>query len=123
QGIVAGACRHIEYQLVALGSHLGHQTLQTCSLCMHCTGRIRTRVGPKKFLYLRFFICRHATLCLDHRGSTLASFRALSPTIKPGVTAGNTRLTTHLNAPTRACSTPETPRKPRADRRAQPETV
>src|SRR4030095_5621444 len=103
-----------------LGSHAGHEALQTCPLRMYGTGRVRSGVGPIQLLHLRFFISR----ChVSPPALTIAALRSLYTTLfalKPGAAARNTPVTAHLNVPTRAYSTPGTPRRPRADRHTQP---
>src|SRR5262245_25337119 len=120
QRIMAGSRGHIEHQLMAFGSHLGHEALQTCPLCMYGTGRVRSCVCPIQLLHLRFFIyCCH----VHPPALSIAALRSLHitlSTLKPGAAARNTRVTVYLNVPTRVCSTPGTPRRPRTGRHTQP---
>src|SRR5215813_8384050 len=52
--------------------------------------------------------------------ATLRSLHIAVSAFTPGATARNTPVTVYLNVPTRAYSTPGTPRRPRVDRHTQP---
>ena len=49
---------HIEHELMAPGSYLRYEALQTGPLGMHRTGRVRPRVCSVQLLHLRLFIYR-----------------------------------------------------------------